>query len=150
MGAKIDISNNSVQISMSSLKGNVIDLSQSPDLLPIVAVIATQAAGETIIKNVAHARIKETDRIKVMTQELSKMGANIHENYDGMTIEKSRLQGTKVKGYKDHRVIMALSLAGMIAEGRTEIDTAEAFKVTFPNYMELMKSLGVKMTAKVK
>jgi 3-phosphoshikimate 1-carboxyvinyltransferase len=98
---------------------------------------------------VAHARIKETDRIKVMTQELSKMGAKIHEHSDGMTIEKSRLQGTTVNGYKDHRVIMALSLAGMIAEERTEIDTAEAFKVTFPTYMEVMKSLGANMTLEV-
>jgi 3-phosphoshikimate 1-carboxyvinyltransferase len=150
MGAAIKITEKGIIVNKSRLTGCDLNLDNTPDALPAIAVLGCYAEDTTTIKNVVHARIKETDRIKVMTQELSKMGAKIQENYDGMTIEKSRLQGTKVKGYQDHRVIMALSLAGMIAEGKTEIDTAEAFKVTFPNYMELMKSLGAKMTGKVK
>jgi 3-phosphoshikimate 1-carboxyvinyltransferase len=103
------------------------------------------AEGETVIRNVAHARIKETDRIRVMTEELSKMGAKIKETNDGMIIEHSRLKGAELNGHQDHRVVMALGLAGMIAEGRTVIDTAEAINVTFPDYVQSMVRLGSRM-----
>jgi 3-phosphoshikimate 1-carboxyvinyltransferase len=84
-----------------------------------------------------------------MTNELSKMGAKVQETDDGMILEHSRLKGAELKGYNDHRVVMALSLAGMIAEGITEIDTAEAIKATFPNYIEIMSNLGAKITMEV-
>jgi 3-phosphoshikimate 1-carboxyvinyltransferase len=81
-----------------------------------------------------------------MTQELTKMGAKIKETDDGMIIQHSKLKGARLSGHYDHRVVMALSLAGMIADGYTEIDTAEAIKVTFPNYVEIMKELGAKIS----
>ena len=79
-------------------------------------------------------------------KELSKMNANIEETDDGMIIQQSQLKGAKLGGHHDHRIVMALSLAGMIADGRTDIDTAEAIKVTFPNYVDIMKNLGAKMS----
>ncbi|MBS7623534.1 3-phosphoshikimate 1-carboxyvinyltransferase, partial [Candidatus Bathyarchaeota archaeon] len=77
--------------------------------------------------------------------ELSKMGARIKEAEDGLIIEHSELSGARLDGHGDHRVVMALSLAGLIAEGRTVIETAEAIRATFPNYIEVMRSLGADM-----
>jgi 3-phosphoshikimate 1-carboxyvinyltransferase len=125
-----------------SMKGTEIDLNSMPDALPAVAVLGCTAQNITRIVNVAHARIKETDRIKVMAQELSKMGARIEENPDGLTIYKSRLKGCCVNGHDDHRVVMALALAGMIAEGETVIDTAESAEVTYPGFVENFSRIG--------
>ncbi len=73
------------------------------------------------------------------------MGADIEELEDGLIIKKSLLKGTKVNGHYDHRVVMALSLAGLIAEGETEIDTSESINVTFPGYIEMMQKIGAKI-----
>jgi len=150
MGANIQTEDKKIIIIKSDLVGCELDLNNTPDALPAVAVLGTYANGITVIKNVAHARIKETDRIKVMVQELKKMGAKIMETPDGMIIENSSLKGTSVTGHFDHRVVMALSLAGMIASGKTEVETAEAIDITFPNYVELMKSLGAIIETKNK
>lgn len=149
MGSDIRANEKGIVINKSKLLGCELDLNNTPDALPAIAVLGCYAEGKTIIKNVAHARIKEADRIKAMTNELSKMGAKVQETDDGMILEQSKLKGTKLKGYNDHRVVMALSLAGMFAEGITEIDTAEAIKATFPNYIEIMSNLGAKMTMEV-
>jgi 3-phosphoshikimate 1-carboxyvinyltransferase len=145
MGANIKIQEQSIIIKGNVLKGTELDLNNTPDALPAVAVVACFAKGITTIKNVTHARIKETDRIKIMKKELSKMGADIEEREDGLIIKNSELKGTKVKGHHDHRVVMALSLAGLIAKGNTEIDTAESIDVTFPDYVHLMNKLGARM-----
>jgi 3-phosphoshikimate 1-carboxyvinyltransferase len=149
MGAKIKIDGQKITVNKSQLRGCELDLNNTPDALPSIAILGCFAEGKTVIKNVTHARIKETDRIKAMTMELSKMGAEIHETDDGMILEQSELKGTKLNGYNDHRIVMALSLAGLIAEGRTEINTAEAIKVTFPNYIEVMNNLGANMRIEV-
>ncbi|MFH1285443.1 MAG: 3-phosphoshikimate 1-carboxyvinyltransferase [Candidatus Micrarchaeota archaeon] len=148
LGATIEISKEGIRVKGAKLKGCVLDLNNTPDALPAISAVACFAEGETTIKNVAHARIKETDRIKVMREELAKMGAQISELPDGLVIKKSSLHGAQVNGYSDHRVVMALSLAAMNAEGETEIDTAESVAVTFPNYVELMRAVGAKLELK--
>jgi 3-phosphoshikimate 1-carboxyvinyltransferase len=95
---------------------------------------------------VAQARLKETDRIKVMANELRKMGANIEERPDGLTIRGGALHGAHVSGHDDHRVVMALAVAGLAAKGTTVIDRAEAAAVTFPDFVRLMTGLGASMT----
>jgi len=119
-----------------------IDLNSMPDALPALSVWATTAKTPTRIFNVAQARIKETDRISCMTKELTKMGAKIEEKEDGMIIYPSKLHGAKVSGHNDHRIVMALALAGMIADGETIIDTAEAAAVTYPTFVEDFRKLG--------
>lgn len=145
MGAGIQIKREGILVDSSELMGCELDLNNTPDALPALAVVGCYAKGETILKNVAQARIKETDRIKVMATELSKMGAEIEEMKDGLIIQQSELKGTRVSGYHDHRVVMALSLAGMMAQGETEIDTAESVDITFPGYLEKMCRLGARM-----
>jgi 3-phosphoshikimate 1-carboxyvinyltransferase len=124
------------------IAGRVLDLNAMPDSLPAFSVLGCVAQGETRIVNVGQARIKETDRIAVMTEELKKLGADVKEETDGLTIRTSRLAGAHVNGHGDHRVVMALALAGLVAEGETIIDTAEAAAVTYPTFLEDFKKLG--------
>ena len=79
-----------------------------------------------------------------MAEELAKLGADIKEREEGLIIHQSALKGNKVRGHNDHRIVMALSLAGLIASGKTEITTAESIGVTFPGFVDMMKLLGAK------
>jgi 3-phosphoshikimate 1-carboxyvinyltransferase len=126
----------------STVRGATIDLNTMPDALPAFSVLGCVAEGETRIANVKQARIKETDRIQVMAAELSKMEADIEEREDGLVIRKSKLTGCSVKGHDDHRVVMALALAGMVSEGETIIDTAESAAVTYPGFVNSFVSIG--------
>ena len=145
MGAKVEIKENSIIIEGKNLEGTEVDMNSIPDALPAMAVAACFAEGETKLINVAQARLKETDRIKVMYQELSKMGANIKEVEDGLIISKSNLKPAIVNGHHDHRVVMALAIAGLNINGETVIDTAEAASVTFPDFSNLIISCGGKI-----
>jgi 3-phosphoshikimate 1-carboxyvinyltransferase len=104
-------------------------------------VTACFAEGRTELVNVPQARLKETDRIKVMHDELGKMGASITELPDGLVVEGGPLRGARVGGHDDHRVVMALAVAGLSSPGRTVIDSAEAVSITFPNFFDLVESL---------
>ena len=127
------------------LKGTTIDCGDIPDMLPTLAVIGTQAEGKTTLFNVANARIKETDRIKSMGTELKKMGVKLEETEASLIIYRSKLYRARTHGYSDHRTIMALAVAGLLADGETSIDTAEGINKTFPNFVHLMNSIGAKM-----
>lgn len=142
MGADIAISKNGISIKGRDLKARELDINATPDALPALSVIGCYAHGETKLYNVAQARVKETDRIRVMAEELKKMNAFIQELPDGLLIRHSNLKGAHVQGHHDHRVVMALSIAAFIAEGRTTIDTAEAVSVTYPDYVTAMNALG--------
>ncbi len=145
MGACIEATPEGILVSPGELAGAELDLNSTPDALPALAVVGCCARGKTVLRNVPQARIKETDRIRVMATELSKMGAAIEELEDGLIIRESRLTGARVCGHHDHRVVMALSLAGMVAGGETEIDTAESIDVTFPGYIQKMQALGARI-----
>lgn len=147
MQADIQIEKQGIRIKGKPLQGCELDLNGTPDALPALSVLGCFAEGTTTLVNVAQARIKETDRINVMAEELSKMDADIKEREEGLIIHKSTLKGNKVRGHSDHRVVMALSLAGLIADKKTEITTAESISVTYPNYVKSMKLLGAKMEA---
>ena len=145
MGADIKISKTKKKISIlggEKLIGISIDANDVPDLVPTLAVIGTYAKGKTKIYNVAQARIKETDRIKSMSLGLRRMGARVKEYKDGLTVYENALKGCTVKGFDDHRTVMAFVIAGMIAEGKTTVTDAEAVNKTFPNFYQLIKALG--------
>lgn len=122
-----------------------IDCKEFPDLLPILAVVATQKEGQTKLWNVAHARLKETDRIHSMAVELAKMGAKIEEVEDGLIIQRSDLKGAELLSHGDHRTAMALAIAGMLANGETIVHGAECIRKTFPEFVDVMQKLGAKM-----
>jgi len=147
MGASFEVDGPTLRIQRATeLRGIRMDLSDTPDALPMLAVIGCFADGETVLGNVAMARIKETDRIAVMCAELSKMGADIEERPDGLVIRKSALHGARVNGHDDHRVVMALAVAGLLAEGETQVDSAESVRITYPTFLESMRALGADMT----
>ncbi|MCD6046252.1 MAG: 3-phosphoshikimate 1-carboxyvinyltransferase, partial [Gammaproteobacteria bacterium] len=149
MGAAIEINTQGLIIEGGRpLKGLKIDADDIPDLLPTLAVIGTYAGGKMELTNVRQARIKETDRIHSMSEGLNRMGAKVTVYEDGMTIYPSALRGAKVKGYNDHRTVMALAVAGLCAEGKTEISDAHAIHKTFPNFVSLMQSLDANMEVK--
>jgi 3-phosphoshikimate 1-carboxyvinyltransferase len=148
MGARVDVEHESIRIRPGDLAGRTLDLNSTPDALPALAVVGCLARGKTRLENVPQARLKETDRIHVMAEELSKMGATIRELPAGLEIEGGGLNGAKVSGHSDHRVVMALTVAGMAAQGETEVDTAEAAAVTFPSFLGLMQSVGASIGVK--
>lgn len=142
MGANVEPTPNGLAIRGGALHGVELDLNDTPDALPALAVTACFAEGETRLVNVPQARLKETDRIAVMHEELSKMGADVEELPDGLVIRGSTLHSGVVHGHYDHRVIMALAVAGLALDGETTVYTAEALDVTFPTFVELMRSVG--------
>jgi 3-phosphoshikimate 1-carboxyvinyltransferase len=145
MGADIRFENGGLRVRQGGLQGIEIDMADIPDALPAMAVVGCFAKGKTVLRNVANARLKETDRIAVMARELGRLGARVEELPDGMIIHESSLTGCPVRGYGDHRVVMSLSVAGLAIPGRTDVDTAEAVEVTVPNFLQLIQGLGGKM-----
>ena len=124
------------------LKGGVFDLNAIPDTLPALSVAAAFAEGDTILENVEQARIKETDRIKVMRENLNELGVEAEERRDALIIHgNGSVKGGKAKGYGDHRVIMALAILGTKTEEETEIDDVSAASVTFPTFFDLLEKL---------
>ncbi len=143
MGADVswDTERGEVSVSQADLKGIEVDASLTPDLVPTIAVLGAFAKGRTIIRNAEHVRHKETDRIHAMAVELKKMGADIRERSDGLEITGGLLHGADLHGYHDHRIVMALTVAG-IAVGDVRIDTAESIDVSYPGFFEEMRRLG--------
>lgn len=144
MGAEVRVKENEVTVEGNSLTGIEVDLGDAPDLLPTVAALGCRARGETVIKNVGHARYKETDRLAACTKEYKKFGVKVNEYKDGMSITgASELIGSEVRSYKDHRMAMALAVLGACAKGKTVIDEAECITISFPGFFEALKKLGL-------
>jgi 3-phosphoshikimate 1-carboxyvinyltransferase len=129
----------------SDLKAITITKEKIPSLIdefPILCVAATQAMGTTTIRGAEELRVKESDRIKSMATELKKMGAEIEELEDGLSITgKKGLKGAVIESYRDHRVAMALSIAALIADGTTIINGVSSVNISFPGFFEILKRL---------
>ncbi|MCL5099000.1 MAG: 3-phosphoshikimate 1-carboxyvinyltransferase [Candidatus Omnitrophica bacterium] len=145
MGADISIENNAITARTSELKGIEADMNLLPDQVPTLAVAACFAKGETTIRNALTARWKECDRIAAVCRELRKMGAKITEREDGLVIHQDgtwRLTGAAIDGYYDHRMVMAFSVAGLAAQGKTRISDAQMVEKSFGTYIDEMKRAG--------
>jgi 3-phosphoshikimate 1-carboxyvinyltransferase len=113
------------------------------DEIPIWAVAATQARGTSRLRDAAELRVKEVDRLHLLSNELTKMGAEISERPDGLDIRGPvQLKGTEVNSHGDHRLAMTLAVAGLIADSPTTIRSAECINDSFPGFVETMRSLG--------
>ena len=120
-----------------------IDVSQIPDLVPIISVLATQTDGVTHIVNAGRLRIKESDRLSAVTQELTKLGAKIDEFHDSLTIYgKTALSGGIVDAHNDHRIAMSLAIASTVASGEIKICGSDSVKKSYKDFWELFCSLG--------
>jgi 3-phosphoshikimate 1-carboxyvinyltransferase len=147
MGARVEAPGDGIRVRPGELTGCDFDLNDTPDALPMLAVLGCFARGTTRLLNVPQARIKETDRIAVMASELGKMGGRTEELPDGIIVHESELRAAEVEGYGDHRVVMALAVAGCSVPGTTVVHGAEAAAVTFPEFVDCMKALGADIEA---
>ncbi|HLO11457.1 MAG TPA: 3-phosphoshikimate 1-carboxyvinyltransferase [Pseudoneobacillus sp.] len=154
MGADLEIHENQdnkfeptgdLIIKSSSLKGTIIEGDLIPKLIdevPIIALMATQAEGDTIIKDAEELKVKETNRIDTVVQELKKLGASIEATEDGMVIHgKSKLHGGVVSSHGDHRIGMMLAVAALLSKEEVLLEKPEAISVSYPNFFEHLNNL---------
>ena len=128
-----------------SLKGGKFDLSDTPDLLPAIAILALKSEKPIEMFNVKHARYKETDRIAIISRELKKIGLNVEEKDDGMVIKKSsELIPAELNSENDHRLFMAFSIAGMFV-GECTVSDPDAVKVSYPEFISDLVNVGAKI-----
>lgn len=134
-----------IRIQTSTLKGTTIEGAIIPrliDEIPIIALLATQAQGKTIIKDAEELKVKETDRITAVVDELKKLGANIEATDDGMIIEgPTPLHGASLKTYGDHRIGMMGAVAGLITDGPVTLDDADCIAVSYPEFFEHVEAV---------
>jgi 3-phosphoshikimate 1-carboxyvinyltransferase len=145
MGAHISWEGDVVTADGAELQGLAINAGDVPDLVPILAVLGAYAQGTTDISNVAHLRYKETDRLVAIITELRKMQVDIKKVDDTLRIHGGKPQGASLNGYGDHRIVMALAVAALGAEGETQIDTAESVKVSYPDFFDDIFALGANL-----
>ena len=128
------------------LNGGKFDLSNTPDLLPAIAILALKSEKPIEMFNVKHARYKETDRIAILSRELKKIGLDVEEKEDGMIVRKSgELQPAELNSENDHRMFMAFSIVGMFI-GDCTVSDPDAVKVSYPEFIEDMKNVGAMLS----
>lgn len=134
-----------ITIRPTTLHGITVNGALIPNLIdeiPVLAVAATQAEGRTEIRDAAELRVKETDRIDAMVKNLRALGVEVEEFEDGLAIEgPQKLKGATVEAYEDHRIAMAMGIAGLIASGETVIDGAEWAQVSFPDFWDALEAV---------
>jgi 3-phosphoshikimate 1-carboxyvinyltransferase len=145
MGCQINKTGEGLTVSgPKELKGITIDMGGMPDVVPTLAVVASQARGRTTIKNIAHLRIKECDRLHVMAVELAKMGARVQELDDTLIIEgkdpDTPMHGAEIETYNDHRIAMSFAVAGLAVPG-VKILGEECVAKSFPDFWERFQLL---------
>lgn len=154
MGASIEINTTGsdefeptgdITVKTSKLNGTIIEGEIIPrliDEIPIIALLATQATGVTIIKDAEELKVKETNRIDTVVDELNKLGADITATEDGMIIKGGTpLKGAIVNSHGDHRIGMMLAIASLLAEGEVQLENPEAIAVSYPSFFEHVNSL---------
>lgn len=134
-----------IEVKYSPLKSTIIEgdiIARLIDELPIIALAASLAQGKTLIKDAGELRYKETDRIRAISSELGKMGANIGEKADGMIIEgRDSLRAGQLKSYGDHRIAMTLSIAALKAKGESRIEDYESVSISYPDFYTSLEKL---------
>ena len=145
-GADVKVRGETVEVTGAGLTGIEADCSDNPDLVPILSVLGAVADGRTRLTNIHHLRFKETDRLRALATELRKLGANVEELPDEIRLNGVRqLKGSKLQSYGDHRMAMALGVAGLVAKGETIVDGAESIPVSYPSFVEDMRKLGAQL-----
>lgn len=134
-----------LHVTYSELEGTVIEGDIIPTLideLPIIAIMAAAAKGTTVIRDAAELKVKESNRIQVMVENLAAMGCRITGTEDGMIIEGGApLRGALIRPYMDHRIAMSFAIASLIAEGETEITDSSCVTISYPDFYTHLQSL---------
>jgi 3-phosphoshikimate 1-carboxyvinyltransferase len=128
------------------LRGLRVDCRDIPDMLPILSTLGTFARGETVLENIEHVRLKESDRVAAMLQ-LNRMGGRLELHADRLVVHGvSQLFGAKLSSFNDHRILMSLAVAASRAEGQSTLTYPNAYRISYPRFLEAMRSIGVPMS----
>ncbi|MDE1725061.1 MAG: 3-phosphoshikimate 1-carboxyvinyltransferase [Thaumarchaeota archaeon] len=146
LGVKIKIAEKITIVAPDRLSGGKFDLSNNPDLLPPMAILALKTAKPIEIYNVKHARFKETDRIAILAKELTKVGIKVTEKEDGLILEAPEtLKSAELESSEDHRLFMAFSIVGMVI-GNCIVTDPDSVDVSYPTFVEDMRKIGANIT----
>jgi 3-phosphoshikimate 1-carboxyvinyltransferase len=122
-----------------------VDCRETPDILPIVATLAAFADGESVISNIDHVRLKESDRVAAMLQ-LNAMGGRLRVSDSQLIIQGvERLTGADLSSFNDHRVLMSLAIAATRATGRSRLTYPHAYRISYPEFLNAMNGIGARM-----
>lgn len=141
-GADVSVEGSVVIVKKSDLRGTEIDATDIPDMVPSIAVAAAYAQGKTVIKGAQRLRFKESDRIKSIIYNLERLGADVKETEDGMIITGSRLHFANMKGFNDHRIVMAMTVAATGVDGISTIDDAQSINKSYPDFFTDYNGIG--------
>lgn len=146
-GASVTEEGDRVTVAPAPLHGIELDATQIPDLVPVLAVVATAAKGTTVISGAARLRLKESDRLLATRQMLNALGGEVIETSDGLIVHgKDRLQGGSVSSFGDHRIAMSAAVASVLCSSPIRLDGAEAVSKSYPQFWEDMTALGMKLS----
>ncbi len=142
MGCRVENDESGITVKGKDLRGIEIDMNTMPDVVPTLSVVAAFAKGDTVIKNVPHLRIKETDRLRAVSTELGRMGIDVKERIDGLIITGGKPKGVTIETYNDHRMAMSFALAGLVAPG-VKIKDEMCVQKSFPDFWKRLEGLYV-------
>ena len=143
MGGRVKKKGEKIVAEKSELEGIEFDAGNTPDLVPTVAVLGAVARGETRIFNAEHLRIKETDRIKTVVDNLKRLGVHAEERKDGLIVRGGTVRNSIVDSYGDHRIAMAFSLLGLVSE--VTVNNAECVSVSYPKFYDDLRKIGARV-----
>jgi 3-phosphoshikimate 1-carboxyvinyltransferase len=146
MGCSVEHHKGRIKLSRrQELSGITLDMGDYPDLVQAVAVVAAYARGKTKITNIAHLRLKESDRIGDTAAELARMGIKVEASDNSMTVHGGKPKGGEIEAHADHRLAMSLAIAALFANGNSIINGAEAVSKSYPQFFAELKKLGAKI-----
>lgn len=141
-GADVTVNNDRVVVKKSQLHGIEINAMDIPDMVPSLAVAGIYASGKTVITGAQRLRYKESDRIESIVYNLKKLGADVEETADGMEILGGQLHAANMKGFNDHRIVMAMTVAATGVDGLSTIDDAQSINKSYPDFFNDFNSIG--------
>ena len=143
MGAKVSMDEDGIMVKAGKLQGIAIDVSQIPDMVPILAVAALAAEGTTEIKNAGRLRIKESDRLATVSNVLNSLGGQVEELEEGLIIRGGKpLKGGEVNSYNDHRIAMMAAIASLLCGEKVTITGADAVNKSYPDFFQVLEETG--------
>jgi len=141
-GAEVEVWNDFVRVKKSQLFATEIDAKDIPDMVPALSVVAANASGKTVIKNIQRLRLKESDRVESIVSNLKKAGVNARATENEIIIEGSEIKGAELDGFNDHRIVMAMSILALNANGKTTITDAQSINKSYPSFFDDYNLLG--------
>jgi 3-phosphoshikimate 1-carboxyvinyltransferase len=142
-GVSVEAARDRIRVRGGAPTGRTVDIGDTPDLFPILAVLATQARGESRFVRGEHLRLKETDRIVTTVGFLRSMGADIEATRDGCVVRgPTKLREAFVESFGDHRILMAAAVAALAADGPVDISDPWCFRVSYPGFLEDLRAVG--------